>query len=138
MVIMKKQLLLALLFAVARSAQAYQDTTIITPLQQYPLYFSQKPKAKLVESIGYVKGKDLQATPLSAINNSLAGRIAGLYALQNNGEPGNYSTLLTLRERVPLVLVDGIPRDMNSVLTEHIESVTVLKDAVATALLGSR
>lgn len=139
----KKELLVASLLAGTMMAQAYQDkpvqdTTIVSPVQRYPFYFSDKTKNKLVESIGYVKGKELQATPLSGISNSLAGRIAGLKVTQNNGEPGNYGTSFTLRERIPLVLVDGIPRDMSSVLTEHIESVTVLKDAVATAMLGSR
>src|SRR5262245_24824271 len=96
----KKQLLVASLLTGTMMAQAYQhqpvqDTTIVPPIQRYPLYFHEKTKDKLVESIGFVKGKDLQTTPLSGVNNSLAGRIAGLRVTQNNGEPGNYSTSFT-------------------------------------------
>lgn len=105
---------------------------------KYKLYFKEKADSNLVEAIGYVKGEALRAYPLGSISNALAGRIAGLRVDQNNGEPGNYGTSLTLRSRTPLILVDGVPRDMSSVLPEHIESVTVLKDAVATAPLGLR
>lgn len=104
----------------------------------YKLYFKDKADSNLVEAIGYVKGEQLRGTPLASINFALTGRIAGLMVTQNNGEPGNYGTSLTLRSRAPLVLVDGIPRDLSSVLPEHVESVTVLKDAVATAPLGLR
>lgn len=116
-----------------------QDTSIIlSKPERYPLYFKERGKGTLAESIGYVKGEALRATPLSSITNSLAGRIAGLRVNQESGEPGNYSTSFSLRGRTPLILVDGIPRDPGSVITEHVESVTFLKDALATTPLGSR
>ncbi|WEK35084.1 MAG: SusC/RagA family TonB-linked outer membrane protein [Candidatus Pseudobacter hemicellulosilyticus] len=115
------------------------DTTVVmVKPQRVSLYFKEKPKNNLTESLVVVKGDDLKKTPLSSIANALAGRVAGLNVTQNNGEPGNYGTSFTLRDRVPLVLVDGVPRDMNSILTEHVESITVLKDAIATAPLGAR
>ncbi len=144
----RKGALLTSFLAVALFANAFQQeqdaiskqdtSTVLLSPERYPLYFKEKGKEKLVESIGYVKGEALRVTPLSSINNSLAGRIAGLRVTQDNGEPGNYGTSFSLRNRTPLILIDGVPRDPGSLIIEHVESVTVLKDAIATTPLGSR
>ncbi len=97
--------------------------------------------------------------PVTNIQNTLTGRIAGLYTLQSSGQPGlgvpiNTNTALnaqqsignpgfdavalTLRGRTPIILVDGIPRPLTTIDLEEVESVTVLKDAMATAMLGVR
>jgi len=107
-------------------------------IHSYPLYFKTVTDTNLVDAIGYLDGKSLRNIPLSSITNGLTGRLAGLVVKQDNGEPGNYGSSITLRNREPLVLVDGIPRDLSSMMTDHIESVTVLKDALATAALGIR
>ena len=104
----------------------------------YPVLYGEQQKDTRVEAIGYLKGEQLKSTPSAFINSGFAGRIAGLYTRQTSGEPGNDGVDLTLRGLTPLVLVDGIPRSLYSIDPEEIESVTVLKDALSTAMLGIR
>ncbi|WP_343701725.1 SusC/RagA family TonB-linked outer membrane protein [Chitinophaga sp.] len=118
----------------------FQDTARL-PLQQdsiYPLFFAQKQKDRLVSAVGFADGEALRAVPLTGIGNALTGRIAGLATTQENGEPGNDQPVFSLRGRTPLVLVDGIPRNIYTILPEQVASVTVLKDALSTAALGLR
>jgi TonB-linked SusC/RagA family outer membrane protein len=76
------------------------------------------------------------------ISNSLFGQGAGLVTLQNAGnyaavEPTFYVRgLQSLSSSSPLILVDGLERDMNLVSPEEVESVSILKDAAAVALYG--
>lgn len=104
----------------------------------YPILYETRPEDKLVEAIGYLKGEKLNSTPSAFISNGFTGRIAGLYTKQISGEPGNDGVNVLLREQNPVVLVDGVPRELYSINPEQIESVTVLKDALSTAMLGMR
>jgi TonB-linked SusC/RagA family outer membrane protein len=103
-----------------------------------PVLYRSLPGNRLVESAGLLKGTKLQATPSTFINSGLVGRLAGLYSEQVSGEPGNDGVNLYLRGLSPVVLVDGIPREPWSINPEQIASVTVLKDALSTAMLGIR
>ena len=78
------------------------------------------------------------------VSNALAGRMPGAIVQQLRGEPGNNASVIlirgkaTLGDNSPLIVVDGIPgRDMNSLQSTDIESITVLKDASA-AIYGAR
>jgi len=101
------------------------------------LYQSQK-KALSVQALNQIAGDDLQKTTSASFNGLLAGRIAGLYATQLTGEPGNDNFTLTLRGVAPQVLIDGVPQNFTYINPEMVESVTVLKDALSTAMLGIR
>ena len=77
------------------------------------------------------------------LSTAIAGRISGLTALQTGGRPGfDYSTLYlrgaaTTNETDPLILIDGVAREnMNTLDPAEIETISVLKDASATALFG--
>lgn len=87
---------------------------------------------------GTVYGPAITRLPVTSFAAALSGRVAGLFFLQNSGQPGAEGTALSLRGRTPIVLIDGIPRPLTVINLEEIESVTVLKDAMATAMLGSR
>lgn len=76
--------------------------------------------------------------PVNSITNALSGQFAGLNTQQSSGQPGFDAVSLSLRGRTPIVLIDGIPRLITTITLEEIESVTVLKDAMSTALLGVR
>jgi len=97
-------------------------------------------------AITTVKGEDLLKTTASNLSNTLAGRVSGITTLMGSGRPGlNESTIyirgvstLSSGNTNPLVLVDGVERDMGSVDADDIESFTVLKDAAATAVYGIR
>ena len=84
-------------------------------------------------------------TSTSSITNALAGNIAGVMARQTSGQPGNNISEFWIRGistfgagSSALILVDGFERSMNELNIEDIESFTVLKDASATAIYGSR
>lgn len=82
--------------------------------------------------------------PVANMSNSLAGRITGLIGQQGNGAPGDNKSniwirgIATLGGTSPLILVDGVERSMDELNTEDIESVSIMKDASATAVFGVR
>ncbi len=104
----------------------------------YPVLYGADSAGTLVEAVGYLKGENLNATPSGFISNGFTGRIAGLYTRQISGEPGKNGVNVLVRGQNPLVLVDGVPRELFSIDPEEIESITVLKDALSTAMLGMR
>ncbi|GCB33465.1 MULTISPECIES: SusC/RagA family TonB-linked outer membrane protein [Bacteroides] len=84
-------------------------------------------------------------TPSSSITNALAGNVPGILARQTSGQPGDNISEFWIRGistfgagSSALVLVDGFERDLNEVNVEDIETFSVLKDASATAIYGSR
>lgn len=85
-----------------------------------------------------VYNNDLIKSTVTSVKNALTGRLAGLYTNQTSGRPGLEEVTVSLRGQNPIVLIDGIPRDLTMIDLEEIESVTVLKDAVSTAMLGLR
>lgn len=76
--------------------------------------------------------------------DALAGVVPGIQAMQSNGRPGSVSefwirSISTFgASNAALVLVDGFERDLNEINVEDVESFTVLKDASATAIYGSK
>jgi Outer membrane cobalamin receptor protein len=105
-------------------------------------YGSQK-KESVVSSVNSIKVADI-AMPTRSLSNMIGGQIAGVISIQTSGEPGNDDASFWIRGQSsyaggtsPLVLVDGVPRSMNDLDTDEIESFTVLKDAAATAVYGS-
>lgn len=101
-------------------------------------------KVTVTGSITTVNVKDLR-TPTGNITNSLAGNVAGVIARQGSGEPGNNRSEFWIRgistfgaNTAALVLVDGFERAFNEINVEDIESFSILKDASATAIYGSK
>ncbi|MFB6457003.1 TonB-dependent receptor [Chitinophaga sp. Hz27] len=86
----------------------------------------------------------LNGKPVTTISQALQGGITGLQVNQSSGLPGGDAAVIkirgisTLNNSNPLVLVDGVPMDMNYIDPLTIESVTVLKDAAAAASYGAR
>ncbi|MGM9788372.1 MAG: SusC/RagA family TonB-linked outer membrane protein [Candidatus Cryptobacteroides sp.] len=105
-------------------------------------YGSQR-KASVIGSISTIKA-DALASPAGQLSSGLAGKLAGIVSLQRTGEPGAGSDFWIRGVNTfganskPLILVDGIERDMDLVDTEDIASFSILKDATATALYGVR
>lgn len=103
---------------------------------QYP--FNQVPAKQSLASAGAVYNNDLVKSPVTSFRNAVTGRLAGLYTLQTSGLPGADGASLFLRGQTPIYIIDGIVTNLTTFDLEEIESVTVLKDAVATAMLGIR
>lgn len=101
-------------------------------------------KESVVGAITQVKAEDLEKTGTSDITSALAGKVSGLLVYSQNGAPGQSDATLILRGlsswngSAPLVMVDGIERSMNMLSPTDIASVSVLKDASATAVYGAK
>ena len=107
--------------------------------------YGRQKKASLVASIAQVSGKTLErAGGVNSIGAALTGNVPGLITSASTGMPGEEDPQLFIRgastwnNAQPLILVDGVERSMNSVEITSVESVSVLKDASATAVYGVR
>ena len=101
-------------------------------------------KLTVTGAVSAINVDDLR-TPTSNITNGLAGNVPGIIAMQNSGEPGRNQSEFWIRgistfgaNQSALVLVDGFERPFNEINIEDIQSFSVLKDASATAIYGSR
>lgn len=106
-------------------------------------YGTQKT-ASLVGSVSSVKSDQLMKAPTANISQAIVGRLSGLVSRQSSGQPGSDGVDIyvrgfgTLNSNVPLILVDGVERSYNTLDPNEIESVTILKDAAASAVYGVR
>ncbi len=105
--------------------------------------YGQQKKASVVGAITQTTGKVLgRAAGISDIGAALTGNLPGVITTQSTGMPGEEEPKIVIRgasswnNSDPLVLVDGIERPMSSVDISSVESVSVLKDASATAVYG--
>lgn len=110
---------------------------------QVVAYGAQK-KVTITGAISALSGDELLKTPTGSLTNALAGKITGVSTVQYSGEPGADAAdiyvrgIVSLNSSAPLVQVDGVERDFSQLDPNEIESITVLKDASATAVFGIR
>ena len=102
-------------------------------------------KITMTGAVSTVDVDVLKSSPTSSLVNALAGNVPGVLARQTSGRPGANMSEFWIRGistfgagSGALVLVDGFERSLNEVNVEDIESFSVLKDASATAIYGSR
>lgn len=106
--------------------------------------FGKQKKEMITSSVSTLLGDEVKNVPNLNRRNTLTGLLPGLTIMQTNGEPGEEGGSLFLRgqrtlgNNNPWVLVDGIQRSMDMLEPSEIESVTILKDAAATAIYGLR
>lgn len=105
--------------------------------------YAQQKKSSIVASVNTITSKEL-SSPTRNLTNNIAGQISGVLAVQRSGEPGKDDSQFWIRGissfaggTSPLVLVDGVPRRMNDIDVDEIETFTVLKDAAATSVYGA-
>jgi TonB-linked SusC/RagA family outer membrane protein len=106
---------------------------------------NEQQKKHIASSLASLNVKsNIEGKPITTLSQSLQGGITGINVTQGSGLPGGDAAAIkirgisTLGNSDPLVLVDGIPMDMNHIDPVTVESVTVLKDAAAAASYGSR
>lgn len=108
-------------------------------------YGAQK-KMTVTGAISAIGGAELVKSPSASIANIMAGSLSGVSSVQYSGQPGvddaeifvrGTGSLDVARSR-PLILVDGVERPFTRMDPNEIESVTILKDASATAVFGVR
>lgn len=107
--------------------------------------FGQQKKASVVGAIAQTNAKALERTGgVSSLGQALTGNLPGVVTMTTTGQPGDEDPKITIRgvtswnSSDPLVLVDGVERPMNSVDINSVASISVLKDASATAVFGVR
>jgi TonB-linked SusC/RagA family outer membrane protein len=108
--------------------------------------YGRQKKEFLTASVSTVSGAELVKAPVPNLSTALKGQLAGLVALQTSGKPGSDGSTLTIRgigtytgQTAPLIMVDGVARDTyDDIDMNEVESVSILKDASATAVYGVR
>ena len=124
-------------------AVTLEDDSQVLKDVQVVAYGVQK-KVTVTGAISNINGSELTKVPTGSINNMLSGVVPGLSSVQYSGEPGADAATILVRGQAttnnssPLIQVDGVERDFNDIDPSEIESITVLKDASATAVFGVR
>lgn len=119
-------------------AQALEEVVVVG--------YGTATKQSYTGTVKVVKAEELEKKSVSNVSQALAGEVAGVTVINTSGQPG---TVATVRIRgfgsingnqAPLYVVDGVPYSgsLNSINPSDIETTTVLKDATATAIYGSR
>lgn len=118
-----------------------------------PVPFGRKEKKFTTEAISLVTGEELEKHPITVLQNAFTSTVTGVQTYEAQSEPGWSETLFYIRglrtmnnglndvtqiaER-PLVIVDNVERDLSFLDAYPIESISILKDAAATAIYGMR
>lgn len=107
--------------------------------------YGQQKKESVIGAISQVNSDDLLETPSANISQAITGKIPGVITSQTSGAPGADDASIYIRGRAtfagdaqPLVLVDGVERSFSQIAPDDIETISVLKDASATAVYGVR
>lgn len=105
--------------------------------------FGQQKKESVVGAITQVTGEKLKRTGgISSLGAALTGNLPGVITINSTGQPGEEDPRILIRaasswnNSEPLVLVDGIERELKSIDINSVETISVLKDASATAVYG--
>ena len=106
--------------------------------------YGQQKKVTITGAVSAVSGEGLLKAPVANVANALQGQLPGVSAVQASGMPGDDEPTIRIRgvgslnSADPLVLVDGVERSFSQLDPNEIESISVLKDASATAVFGVR
>ena len=108
-------------------------------------YGTQK-KASFTGAASTIKSDKIEKLQVSNLSNAFEGQVAGVQSFSSSGTPGSGSTILIRGigsisgTQTPLIVVDGVPYEgsLNSIPTQDIENITILKDAAANSMYGAR
>lgn len=101
-------------------------------------------KESVVGAISQVGNESLVRSGNSNVSNAISGKLAGVLTIQQSGQPGDNSSDIVIRGLSswngsdPLVLVDGVERDFKTLDPNEINTISILKDASATAVFGAK
>ncbi len=106
--------------------------------------YGTQTKGTVTSAISSVSGETVEEVPTQTITAALQGKTTGVRVNQSNGSPGQQLDIRIrggssiTQSNDPLYIVDGLQRDINDINVQDIETLTVLKDAAATAIYGAR
>jgi TonB-linked SusC/RagA family outer membrane protein len=117
----------------------------VTQIQEVVVvgYGTQK-KESVVGAITQVNNEALVKSGITTVTNAISGKLSGVLTIQATGEPGANQSEIIIRglsswnSSAPLILVDGVERDFKDLDPNEINTISVLKDASATAVFGAR
>ena len=101
-------------------------------------------KESVLGAISQVNNEQLVNSGTTNITNAIAGKLSGVTTIQTGGQPGNNDANIFIRGvsswngSTPLVLVDGVERSFADIDPNEVASLSVLKDASATAVFGAK
>lgn len=101
-------------------------------------------KRTVTSAITKVSGSEISNIPINSVSDGLKGKVAGARVYSANNTPGAEPTIIIRGgssisgNDSPLILVDGIERDLSGINPNDIESMEILKDAASSAIYGSR
>lgn len=101
-------------------------------------------KRDLTGSVASVSGKDIAAVPVTNVAQAMQGKLPGVNITSQDGRPGGTINIRVRggssisQSNQALVLIDGVPGNLNDIPADQVESVDVLKDASSAAIYGSR
>jgi TonB-linked SusC/RagA family outer membrane protein len=106
--------------------------------------YGYQKKESVVGAISQVGSEALVKSGNSDITNAIAGKLSGVLTIQQTGQPGQNGSEIVIRGlsswngSQPLVLVDGVERDFSNMDPNEVNTISVLKDASATAVFGAK
>lgn len=106
--------------------------------------YGQQRKSDITGAISIVKGTEIENRPVTRLDQALQGLVPGLNIINTNGQPGSQGVSMRIRgistfsSNPVLTIIDGVPSSLDRVNPNDVESVSVLKDAAAAAIYGSR
>ncbi|MDR2843621.1 MAG: TonB-dependent receptor [Candidatus Symbiothrix sp.] len=124
------------------------DDRMLQEVEIVQVGFGTKSRISNTAAISQVNAAQLRQIPSTNLQNTLAGRLPGLFQLQGSGQPGKDAAELFIRgigtfaqgiEHSPLILIDDIESDLTTLsrlTVNDIEDVSILKDAGSTAIFG--
>lgn len=138
--------IISISFSILSNAQTTNKDSVISKLELIKnIAYGTQPAWMITSAISTISGSELLKPFASSFGNTLYGRLPGLTVVQGSGEEGNDSPSLYIRGLGTfgtggklLVIVDGFEFAYDQLIPDEVESVTLLKDASATALFGSR
>ena len=130
--------LLAITSCLAATAQTTDTTTTAQGQKPQPVAFGSQTPKQILHAQSAITATELETMPVGQLEGALYGKLAGLYLVQSSGRPGADQPSIVLRGQNPMVVVDGVVRSITSIDPQQVASITVLKDALATAMFGMR
>lgn len=129
-----------------RNIDVQLQSTMMDLQEVQVVAYGQQKKVTITGAIASIDSEELLKSPTASVANSLAGKVTGLSTIQFSGQPGADDPAIYVRgvaslsegRSQPLMIVDGVERSFMQLDPNEIESISVLKDASATAVYGVR
>ncbi len=126
----------ALQFTLLNNDEALEEVVVVG--------YGTQSKKTVTAAIGRIDGKNFENLPLNSVGDAMKGKVAGLRVYTTDNQPGENPTFRIRggssinQSDAPIIVVDGVVRDMSGINPNDIESVEILKDAAAAAIYGAR